>query len=221
MSRRGNHTNTGIRTRHRAHGVLLVSALALVLASCAGPSDTADTGTGPTECTAPAGAKAKDVDPDDSPVKPWRKEPGTELVVEFETGQITAGYAEAVEKAAGIWSRSSCLDAVAVTTCSPGAKCVSVVEDGSLKLDTDAEMDWHGNGGYMESATISLFTRPLGRTSDNGVLATVVHEMGHTFGLAHRLKESDVMNAVTGDDTNPEPDGVDFANLAAIYGTRS
>jgi hypothetical protein len=36
----------------------------------------------------------------------------------------------------------------------------------------------------------------------------------------HRLDEDDVMNAETDDDTNPNPDSVDFDNLLAIYGTR-
>ncbi len=80
-------------------------------------------------------------------------------------------------------------------------------------------MNWHGNGGYIESASITLYTRLLDQTTDNGALATVVHEMGHVFGLPHRLNRSDVLNAVTGDDTNPVPDAVDFINLAVIYGS--
>jgi hypothetical protein len=43
--------------------------------------------------------------------------------------------------------------------------------------------------------------------------------MGHALGLDHRLERSDVMNSVTGDNTNPLPDAVDFANLAAVYGS--
>ncbi|MGH2953474.1 MAG: matrixin family metalloprotease [Solirubrobacterales bacterium] len=53
--------------------------------------------------------------------------------------------------------------------------------------------------------------------SANGRLATIVHELGHAFGLRHR-KSRGVMNAVTGNKTDPRPDRTDFKNLLAIYG---
>jgi hypothetical protein len=79
-------------------------------------------------------------------------------------------------------------------------------------------MEWEGDA-YMESGSITLYTQPLGRAADNGALATVAHEMGHTLGLDHRLERSSVMNSITTDATDPVPDAVDFANLLAIYGT--
>ena len=132
---------------------------------------------------------------------------GTELVAEFETGQLSARYAKAVEKDAGIRSRSSCLHAIAVTTCSTSAKCVAVVEDENLKFNTDGEMDWR-SGGYMESAIFSRHTRSRSRISVNGALATSAHKTGHTLGLAHGLKKSDAADTITGADANPN--GVDF-----------
>ncbi|AUI53625.1 zinc metallopeptidase [Arthrobacter crystallopoietes] len=176
-------------------------------------------GDSPAECVASAGAEVRDVDPEDSPVKPWQKPTGGELVVEFETGRLSERYTRLVTEAATIWSESPCIEAVTARSCTGGANCVAIVEDGSRSRGTDGEMRWDDNGAYMESATITLYTQPLDRASDNGALATIVHEMGHTLGLDHRLERSDVMNSVTGDNTNPVPDAIDFANLVAIYGT--
>ena len=51
-------------------------------------------------------------------------------------------------------------------------------------------------------------------------LTTIVHEMGHAFGLPHRNNQTDVMNAGTDDNaslTSPIPDKVDFDNLRVLY----
>jgi hypothetical protein len=176
-------------------------------------------GSTPAGCTATVNAKTQNIDSEDSPVKPWRKPSGQELVVEFERGRLSDRYAGLVAEAAAIWSKSPCLNAVPVQACSSGANCVAIDEDGSRSRGTDGEMEWDGSGAYMESASITLYTRLLARASDNGALATIVHEMGHALGLDHRLERSDVMNSVTSDNTNPLPDAVDFANLAAVYGS--
>ncbi|ABM10302.1 putative Zinc metallopeptidase signature protein (plasmid) [Paenarthrobacter aurescens TC1] len=172
----------------------------------------------PPECSAPAAADMEDIDPEDSPVKPWQNTTETELAVEFETGRLSERHSGLVSEAATIWSKSPCLNAVAVQICSGGANCVAMVEDDSRSGGTDGEMRWEGTGAYMDSATITLYTQPLDRATDNGALATIVHEMGHTLGLAHRVERYDVMNSVTGNDTNPVPDAIDFSNLVAIYG---
>jgi hypothetical protein len=140
------------------------------------------------------------------------------LVVEFATGQLSARYAGFVAEAAAIWSESPCLNAVAVQACSTGSNCVVLAEDASRSRNTDGEMEWEDSGDYMGSATITLYTRPLDRATDNGALATVVHEMGHALGLDHRLARTDVMHSVTDNSTNPTPDDVNFSNLVAIYG---
>jgi hypothetical protein len=172
----------------------------------------------PPECSAPADADMEDIDPEDSPVQPWQNPAETELAVEFDTGRLSERYSGLVSEAATVWSKSPCLHAVAVQICSSGANCVAMVEDDSRSGDTDGEMRWEGTGAYMESATSTLYTRPLDRATDNGALATIVHEMGHALGLAHRIERHDVMNSVTGNNTNPVPDAVDFSNLVAIYG---
>lgn len=194
-------------------------ALGLLLTSCGAAGGQKGPAFGPSNCEAPAGARVQDIDPDDSPVKSWQKPAGAELVVEFETDRLSERYAGMVTEAATIWSKSSCVDAVAVQTCSDGANCVSMEEDSGRSRNSDGEMSWQSSGGYMQSASIILYTMPLEQTTDNGVLATIVHEMGHALGLDHRLERSDVMNSVTGNNTNPVPDSVDFANLAAIYGS--
>ncbi len=90
----------------------ILLALGLLLTGCVSPTNQGQPETGPTvgptTCTAPAGAKTQDVDPKDSPVKPWQKPAGTELVVEFETGQLSARYAGMVTDAAAIWSTGPC-----------------------------------------------------------------------------------------------------------------
>jgi predicted Zn-dependent protease len=67
---------------------------------------------------------------------------------------------------------------------------------------------------------ITFYTALLDKESNNGALATVVHEMGHALGLVHRKDPRDVMNAHTNNDTNPIPDAVDFSNLIVIYGSK-
>ncbi|WP_345151063.1 matrixin family metalloprotease [Arthrobacter ginkgonis] len=207
---------------------------ALLLTACT-PSDQGNPSGGPTRgspgtgvpspvqtpgaCVAAAGATVQDIDPEDSPVPPWNKPAGQELMVEFSTSQLSARYAGFVSEAAAIWSESPCLNAVAVQACSTGSNCVLLQEDASRSRNTDGEMEWEDSGDYMESATITLFTRPLDRATDNGALATIVHEMGHALGLDHRLARTDVMNSVTDNTTNPTPDAVNFSNLVAIYGS--
>jgi hypothetical protein len=84
--------------------------------------------------------------------------------------------------------------------------------------DTDGESDSDDRGGVRRSNTITLYTALLDEESDEGALATIVHEMGHTFGLVHRLDPDSVMNAETDDSTDPVPDAIDFANLVVVYG---
>ena len=192
----------------------------LLLTACTPSTDQQNTSgePAPGACVAPAGATVQDIDPEDSPVPPWNKPDGQELVVEFQTGQLSARYAGLVAQATDIWSESPCLNAAAVQACSTGANCVLVEEDAERSRNTDGEMTWEDSGDFMESATITLYTQPLDRATDNGALATIVHEMGHALGLDHRLARSDVMNSVTDDSTNPTPDAINFSNLAAIYG---
>jgi hypothetical protein len=174
-----------------------------------------------TQCTSPRGNGLQDVDPDDTPEKSWpRPADGAKVTVYFETGGLSDRYERLVREATAIWSISpACIQAVAVEECMGGGNCVSVEEEFSSRdRGTDGEFRGRGAGQYRTGGTITLYTEPLDRSSDNGALATVVHEMGHAFGLVHRTGRDVVMNETTDDRTNPVPDAVDFANLAVLYG---
>jgi Matrixin len=172
-------------------------------------------------CIAEPGAKQRDVDTDDSPESPWEHVPGQEVTIYFATGELPSRYAAFVEEGAALWSRSPCVEAVAVAECPDGANCSTVVahaREGRRSDDTDGESEGVDRGGVRLANTIRLYTDVLDAESDNGALATVVHEMGHALGLVHRNDPDSVMNAVTDDDTDPRPDAVDFANLVVLYG---
>ena len=105
------------------------------------------------------------------------------------------------------------------TACPPGSNCSTVVaRERGRDDDTDGESDGDDRGGVRRSNTITLYTGLLDDASDNGALATTVHEMGHALGLVHRLDPDSVMNAETDDSTDPVPDAIDFTNLVIIYG---
>jgi hypothetical protein len=161
-----------------------------------------------------------DVDPEDAPEKPWpRPADGAEVTVYFETGRLSGRYERLVREATAIWSVSPCIQAVAVEECKGGGNCVSVEEElSSRDRGTDGEFSGRGAGRHRTGGTITLYTEPLQQSSDNGALATVVHEMGHAFGLVHRTDRDDVMNETTDDKTNPVPDALDFTNLVVLYG---
>lgn len=172
-------------------------------------------------CTAEPGAEQQDVDTDDSPEFPWEHIPGQEVTVYFATGDLPFRYSALVEQGADLWSRSPCVEALAVDECPDEANCSAVVP--AVPADgrgdhTDADSEGVDRDGVRFANTIRLYTDVLDRASDNGALATVVHEMGHALGLVHRNDPDSVMNAVTGDHTDPAPDAIDFANLAVIYG---
>lgn len=171
-------------------------------------------------CAASPGTTQRDVDPQDTPEAPWPGPPGEPVVVTFTIGQLPPRYARLVQEAAQIWSRGSCVDAVTAASCPDRGNCSTVrVRDRAQDDDTDGESESVDRGGVRISNTITLYTDLLEAASDNGALATVVHEMGHALGLVHRNDPTSVMNAETDDDTDPVPDEIDFANLVAVYGT--
>jgi Zn-dependent protease with chaperone function len=187
---------------------------ALLMSACTSP-ERADA---PVTCQTPAGARELDTDPQDSPETPWPKRDGQELVVHFETDGLTERYARMVSDAARIWSSSPCLRAIAVSECPDDGNCVAVKEEFSGGRSTDGEFTGFDSDGTRTGGRITLYTRLLNETSDNGALATTGHELGHALGLVHRQHGSTLMNATTDDKTNPVPDGTDFYNLAVIYG---
>ncbi|HET6393368.1 MAG TPA: matrixin family metalloprotease [Blastococcus sp.] len=171
------------------------------------------------ECVAEPGAQQRDIDTDDSPEFPWGHTPGEEVTVYFETGELPARYAQMVETGASTWSRSPCINALAVDRCPGESNCTRVlVEERGDDRDTDGESTGVQRDGVRVANTITLYTELLDEASDNGALATVIHEMGHALGLVHRNDSTSLMNAETDDDTSPMPDETDFANLLVIYG---
>jgi hypothetical protein len=173
----------------------------------------------PAACVAPLAGTQRDIDDEDSPEHPWAHTPGQPIVVYFQTGGLPDRYASLVRRAAAIWSRSACVSAVAVDRCPDGARCSTVrTKERSRDTDTDGESVGDDHHGVRRGNAITYYTGELDRSSGNGALATVVHEMGHALGLVHRNDASDVMNADTDNGTDPVPDSTDFRNLAVLYG---
>ena len=114
------------------------------------------------------------------------------------------------------------MNPVVADACPPGERCSTVT---ALARGRDSHTDGESRSvdrrGVRLSNSIRLYTALLDNSSDNGALATIVHEMGHAFGLVHRDDPASVMNATTTDFTDPAPDAIDFANLVAIYGQSS
>jgi hypothetical protein len=173
-------------------------------------------------CVASDAGALLDVDPTDSPEVPWPRPPGQKVDVYFVNRGAAARYWADVARGAEIWSKSPCLQAQTSDACPANANCVTVTQkkkspDGD---DTDGEFAGDDRGGRRVGGTLTVYTGLMDAESDNGALATIVHEMGHAFGLVHRRDPHDLMNADTEDDTNPIPDAIDFENLLVIYGQK-
>ena len=197
--------------------LVVITVVALVAVLAVGVVTYAPQETG--GCVAPPGAEQQDLDADDSPEVAWPHTPGERVVVHFAVAGLPDRYAALVGEAAGIWARSPCVGPVVVDACPAEANCSAVVaRERGEDDDTDGESDSDDRGGVRRSNTITLYTALLDDESDEGALATIVHEMGHTFGLVHRLDPDSVMNAGTDDSTDPVPDAIDFANLVVVYG---
>ena len=170
-------------------------------------------------CAAEPGTPQRDVDPHDSPEHAWKHVPGEEVTVYFATAGLPQRFADMVATGARLWSVSPCIRALAVGSCPAGTNCTTVrVKDRSKDRDTDGETSSDDRDGVRLSSRITLYTALLDKESDNGALATIVHEMGHALGLVHRMQPGTVMNATTDDHTDPTPDETDYENLRAIYG---
>jgi hypothetical protein len=174
------------------------------------------------QCVAPPGAVMQDVDPEDEPEVPFAKVAGQKITVFFQNSNASERYLNMVKTGAATWSQSPCIDAEVVDVCPEDSNCVTVrtkrrSEDDD---DTDGELEGDDHHGVRRGGTLTIFTGLMDKESDNGALATIVHEMGHAFGLVHRNDEDDLMNADTDDDTNPVPDSIDFENLLVLYGSK-
>jgi Matrixin len=202
-------------------GLVLLVTIALAQTSC-GREQRSSVEAPPDACVAGPDAEQQDVDAEDAPEHPWPSAPGRRVTVYFAADGLPPRYVHLLEQAAALWAPSPCVNPVVADRCPPGSHCSTVTalaegRDGS----TDGESESVDRRGVRVSNSIRLYTALLDNSSDNGALATIVHEMGHAFGLMHRNDPDSVMNAKTTNSTDPAPDEVDFANLVAIYGRRS
>ncbi len=178
--------------------------------SRAGSSGPAGAGGGG-RCVTPAGMTGLiDQDNTDSQ-KPWRRQPGSRVQINFVVDtSITPEWRADLEHGATAWNRSPCLDTRIVDACPSGGNCVSVSALGSM--DADGNFDAVEKGGFTTGGKITLLNK-LNRNQRRNV---AVHEMGHAVGLVHRKTSHVMMNADTFDDVF-EPDQTDYKNLLFSY----
>ena len=203
--------------------VLVVAALGVALstAGCSSTRQQDSSQSAAVGCIAARGAQERDLDESDDPEHAWAHTPGQRVTVYFQTEDLPPRYRSMVERGAQIWSKSRCISAVAIDQCPSQSNCSTVViKKHSDDDDTDGESSGRDKHGVREDNKIVYYSELLDKATDNGALATVVHEMGHALGLVHRLDKNDVMNSDTDNDTNPIPDAADFDNLAVIYGAK-
>ncbi|MGH3428664.1 MAG: matrixin family metalloprotease, partial [Mycobacteriales bacterium] len=172
-----------------------------------------------TSCVAEPGAQQQDVLVDGKPRVPWAHMPGQKTKVYFQTSALPERYAAAAKKAVEVWSQSPCLEAIAVNECPADSHCtIMKTEQKSSKPSDDGSTEWTDDGHVRTGSTITLYTGILDDTTDNGLLGTTIHEMGHAFGLLHRKSASSIMAPSSNDSHDPIPDAIDFANIVALYG---
>jgi hypothetical protein len=209
-------------------GILAALSLIALCSACGGGTNPPirDTPTNGVGCVAPADTHMQDVARRDSKETPFSKAGSGPLTVYFENVNLSASLWSELQQAAEIWSRSPCVKAIAVAQCPPSSNCVQVGQYYSGEGQTGRALDRHSDGAFMgeesdgcrTGGVIDLNLDLINEETPQGSLATIVHEMGHAFGLQHRKNKTDVMNARTTDNTSPIPDKVDFDNLCALYG---
>lgn len=170
-------------------------------------------------CSAPSSATLQDTVEDDEDYEGlWPHTPGQRITVYFAYGTLPARYANFVKTGAQLWSRSPCVNAVAVPACPSGGNCSNVTVEPRAEDDSDGNSDSVDRKGVRRSNTLTLYTDYQDKATDSGALATTVHEMGHALGLMHRNNKQSVMYEDTINMTNAVPDPVDYQNLIALYG---
>lgn len=138
-----------------------------------------------------------DLDPEDSAETPFAREAGKQEGRRLRRGRgrgrarlgpLEEGGRDLVEE--------PCIDAKAVDQCPAGGNCVRLEQARRSPDDDETDGEFEGNeddgDAFRTGGPITVFTKLMDEESDNGALATIVHELGH----------------------------VDFDNLLVLYGTR-
>lgn len=170
----------------------------------------------PSACEVPSAQVYQDQD--DTMVPSWPRGDG-EVVITFATGGLPQNYAGWVADGAQLWSESPCVEATTAAVCPGGdAICVPVTTaGGSDKLGTTF---YEFQDDVRVGSRIELYTESLEQYDDATIRGTVIHEMGHAVGLAHRLSENVLMSPNASEDSVNEPDEIDYANLLVLYGDK-
>ncbi|MBL8159013.1 hypothetical protein JNJ66_00990 [Candidatus Saccharibacteria bacterium] len=175
----------------------------------------------PKPCTMPPEGVVLDSEPGE---RPWRMN-GAVFTPTFSIAGMSAEWGNHVKRAAAEWSRSYCIDASVITTaCTADIyACIPVSE---AKLAPNGNVPTLGqapytkdNEGYTIKASLQLDPAAHAGYPATEALSTVVHEMGHTLGLKHRLTAGLMLSANAKAGGTPQlPDNTDFYNIAVIYG---
>lgn len=182
-------------------------------------------------CVQPAGmTKLIDQDPSDSQ-KPWKRPAGEKAVFYYPVKGMNAEWRGYVEYAARAWNVSPCVDLRVVDTCPANSNCIPIVigdgggDDGNFNDTLDKAKKFTVKGDIEILSTLKNTSAkgdpPLPPGGER--LNVMVHEVGHSIGLAHRkglidpnTKRHLLMNEDTFNDVM-NPDAVDLQNLAFSY----
>lgn len=168
-------------------------------------------------CTVdPKHKKLQDQDPEDK-LYPWKRNGAKQVTISFTTNKATPEYKAYIEFAAKTWSKSQCVNVKAVSACPAKGYCVPISFKKSGGDGVEGDYSEKHSGGYMKSGRIEYYTSELKKDTVPERKSTVLHEMGHAIGLAHRKTDKVVMTG-EGNDGIITPDDKDWQNLRVIYG---
>lgn len=169
------------------------------------------------ECVAPEGLELQDQDYDDDQL-PWQRVDGAEVVIYFETKDVTdEAYLDDLAKGVEAWDSSPCIQPKLIENCPDEGNCVTISLDEGDSED-DGNFDSIEEGDFTTGGHISYYVDNLSEEGPVATLNVVIHEMGHAVGLRHRLTEDILMHGDTNDTT--EPDEIDYENLLVLYGNQ-
>lgn len=176
-------------------------------------------------CKAPAGLKPTDLDASHGgtdQIEPWRHKFGDAATIYYATSALPAEYKQYINDGAAIWNVSPCIDIKPVDTCPAQSNCVvaSMVNDnggGSF----DGVFRSKSRSGYLVSGTIEMVDSILKKYDPEYRKLVVVHEMGHSVSLGHRLSDKDIMFWSSKIGVMIAADKINLDNILAVYGIES